>query len=57
MAHKKKPYVKGLYKIIDKDNGKEIARNLTKNAIDNFPLFQGLDFCEIESYYEIIKQK
>jgi len=29
MAHKKKPYKTGLFRIIDKDTKEEIARNLT----------------------------
>lgn len=33
MAHKKKPYVIGQYRIIDLDKNKEIARNLTQDAV------------------------
>lgn len=29
MAHKKKPYKTGLFRIVDKDTKEEIARNLT----------------------------
>jgi hypothetical protein len=29
MAHKKKPYKEGLFRIVDKDTKEEIARNLT----------------------------
>lgn len=57
MSHKKKPKIKGLYTVIDKHSKKELARNLTFEAIekkffDEDDLFEG--YC---SEIIIIKQK
>ena len=56
MAHKKKPYVIGQYRIIDLDKNKEIARNLTQHAVELFIEQTDLDYCEINHYYKIEKQ-